>query len=107
MRPESKTWLMIGAAIIVAVGFETVTVLVWGHPMSWAMLEAPKIVVAAISLVVGVLMGHFWWPARARWKAQDDAVRIFGDPHGGGVTANHDALCRYAEALWRIHRGAE
>ena len=111
MTSSSKTWLMIGGAIIIAVGFEMITVLVWGHPMSWAMLEAPKIVVFVVGMAGGILVGHFWWPARSRWKEQDDAIARFGDPAdlraGGSEPRGGRLLLRHAERLWRIHTGGK
>lgn len=103
MKAESKTWLLIGAAIIAAIAFEMVTVIVFGHPMSWAMQEAPNIVIAVVCLAGGCLMGHFWWPAKARWPRQDRMISNMDDP----LKASDQVLRNYANNLWRVHSGGE
>ena len=66
---------------------------------------APSIVIAGVCLAFGVLMGHFWWPAKARWKKQDDEIARFGEPLC--PTAHYGALREYAEELWRLHMGGK
>ena len=101
MTRQSKTWMMIGGAVMAALAAEMVTVLVWGHPMSWAMADASEIVVFVTGLIGGGLASHFWWPARARWPIQDEVIERFDDPdHRSPGEAWH-----HARALWRIHTG--
>jgi hypothetical protein len=96
---SSKTWLLIGAAIIAAVAAEMVTVLVWGFPMSWAMADAQPIVVFLVGLFGGGLGSHFWWPAKGRWVLQDRAIEASGRPDSD-IPAEF-----YRKALWEIHTG--
>ena len=78
-----------------------VTVLVWGYPMSHAMEGAPSIVIAGVCLAVGVLMGHFWWPAKSRWVEQDDVIEQFDNPD---LRSPGEAWA-HARRLWGIHTG--
>ncbi len=103
MRRESKTWLLIGLAVLIAVAAEMVTVVVWGFPMSHAMQGAAPIVVFAFGMVAGGLASHFWWPAYSRWPAQDKEIARLGSPEGAGPVT----LRRHAAVLWLIHTGGK
>lgn len=40
---------------------------------------------------------HFWWPAKSRWKLQDEAIALHGKP-GEGMPCPS-----YKRMLWEIH----
>ena len=103
MTNPSKTWLLIGAAVLVALGAAMVTVLVWQVPMSHVLADAPPIVVFVIGLGVGGLASHFWWAAKSRWKEQDEFIAQCGDP----IALREKPLgasWAYIDDLWLIHR---
>ena len=121
MRPGAKGFLKVMVALVllslVFVVFTTWTefgTIGADDPISHFLSDMPKMGVAMFALVIGVLgssvfwvgvvfLVHAHWPAKGRWKEQDDAIERFGDP----ATGTMDELARFALALWRIHTGGK
>lgn len=101
MTSPAKTWLIILAAAVAALVGEGVTVAVFGYPMSHAMADAPEIAGLLFAFFAGLLLAHFRWPAKSRWRKQDEEIARFGSPpmHSPFEIAQH------AIRLWWIHRG--
>ena len=102
MRSESKTWLTILGCVSLFLGGEAMTVILFGYPMSHAMADAPEIAGLLLAFFFGLLLAHFRWPAKSRWREQDDYISRHGDPS----TLRSLPLGRiwgYADALWLIH----
>jgi hypothetical protein len=102
MSNPTKTWVLIGAAVLAALGAEMVTVLVWRVPMSHVLADAPSIVVFVVGLIVGGLASHFWWAAKSRWREQDECIARHGDP----VRLREGRMAdvwSYIDLLWLIH----
>ena len=118
MRPGAKGFLKVMVALVllslVFVVFTTWTefgTIGADDPISHFMSETSRIGAFLFGLSMGVFGAsllwapvafafHFWWPAKARWKIQDDYIKRVGAPKSA-----KDAEV-YWTALLEIHRRA-
>ena len=121
MRPGARGFLKVMIALVLLmvalVVYTTWTefgTLAADDPISHFMSDMDKMGVAMFALGIGALgssvfwvgvvfLVHAHWPAKSRWKKQDEAIERFSDPEyrSPGEAWGH------ARALWRIHTGGK
>ena len=125
MRPGARGFLEVMIGLVVAVcGFTwwALRTEFWtlgqNDPISHFLSDMPKIGVALTGMGFGMfvmglfavalgLLIHAHWPAKSRWKKQDDEIAKFGDPdlRLPGIQTPGQAAYRHAASLWRLHTG--
>lgn len=119
MRPGAKGFLLVviglvvGIALIVAWGVWTeLKTLAADDPISHFMADTGPLGMALFGFGVAALgcsvlwlgllfIVHFHWPAKSRWRKQDEYIATHGGPKSGMFAIT------YKNELWRIHTGGK